>query len=238
MHYIIKLKKHVNCHLLKGGITMAIGKIEPINSTTPSSSVSSVTSASKTLQNQIQMKQQTLKKLSNDSHLSVNEKEKARQELEKEIEALKRKLEQMRLKQEEEQKTEKAEQEKEVELEKTSETKTEKEEQNTTAVQKSEEHKNETREFSAEEAQKILDTNLFLKEEMVQQGVEYDQQNNVRVLTAEIKLDEIHGEDTTAKEEELKELQEKENFWLDAKNKDTKQEPQPLISPDMQVVIQ
>ena len=40
------------------------------------------------------------------------------------------------------------------------------------------------------------------------------------------------------KEEELKELQEKENFWLDAKNKDTKQEPQPLISPDMQVVIQ
>lgn len=217
---------------------MAIGKIEPIKSTTPTTSVSSVTSATKTLQNQIQMKQQSLKKLSNDSNLSINEKEKARQELEKEIEALKRKLEQMRLKQEEAQKSEKAEQKKELELEKSSETQTEKENNNTTAVQKSEEHKKETIEISAEEAQKILDANLFLKEEMVQQGVEYDQQNNVRVLTAEIKLDGLHGEDTSSKEEQLKELQEKENFWLNAKNKDTKQEPQPLISPDMQVVIQ
>lgn len=217
---------------------MAIGKIEPIKNTTPTTSVSSTTSASKTLQNQIQMKQQTLKKLSNDSSLSVNEKEKERQELEKEIEALKRKLEHMRLKQEEAQKTEQAEQKKEANLEKVSETQKEKEENNSTAVQKSEEHKKETIEISAEEAQKILDTNLFLKEEMVQQGVEYDKQNNVRVLTAEIKLDEIHGEDTSSKEEQLKELQEKENFWLDAKNKDDKQEQQPLISPDMQVVIQ
>jgi len=62
MHYIIKSRKHVNCHLLKGGIAMAIGKIEPINSTTPSASVSSVTTASKTLQNQIQMKQQAQKR--------------------------------------------------------------------------------------------------------------------------------------------------------------------------------
>ena len=43
-----------------------------------------------------------IEKLSSDSNLSINEREKARQELEKEIEALKRKLEQMRLKQEEE----------------------------------------------------------------------------------------------------------------------------------------
>ncbi len=238
MHYIIKSKKPINCHLLKGGITMAIGKIEPIKSTTPTTSVSSVTSASKSLQNQIQMKQQTLKKLSNDSSLSINEKEKERQELEKEIEALKRKLEQIHLKQEETQKIQETEQKREVELENVSETQTEKEENNSTAVQKSEEHKKETIEISAEEAQKILDTNLFLKEEMVQQGAEYDQQNNVRVLTAEIKLDELHGEDTTSKEEQLKELQEKENFWLDAKNKDTKQEPQPLVHPDMQVIIQ
>lgn len=224
---------------MKGGITMAIGKIQPIKSTAPITSVSSVTSASKTLQNQLQLKQQTLKKLSNDSNLTIDEKEKERQELQKEIEALKRKLEQMRLKQEEAQKSEKAEQKKETELEKVSKTQTEKEENNATAVQKSEEHKKETIEISAEDAQKILDTNLFLKEEMVQQGVEYDQQNNVRVLTAEIKLDEIHGEDTSEKKEQLKELQEKENFWLDAKNnKEKEQKPQPLISPDMQVVIQ
>lgn len=238
MHYIIKLRKHVNCHLLKGGIAMAIGKIEPINSTTPSASVSSVTTASKTLQSQIQMKQQTLKKLSSDSNLSINEREKARQELEKEIEALKRKLEQMRLKQEEEKKSEKAEQKKEAELEKVSETQTEKEENNTTAVKKSEEHKQETIELSAKEVQKILDTNLFLKDEMVQQGVEYDKQNNVRILTAEIDQDEIYGQDTSSKEEELKELREEENFWQEAKNKENKQEPQPVVHPDMQVVIQ
>ena len=93
---------------------MAIGKIQPIKSTTPATSVSSVTSASKTLQNQLQLKQQTLKKLSNDSNLTIDEKEKERQELQKEIEALKRKLEQMRLKQEEAQKSEKAEQKKEI----------------------------------------------------------------------------------------------------------------------------
>lgn len=217
---------------------MAIGRIERINPTTPSTAVSSVTSASKNLQNQILMKQQNLKKLSTDSNLSIDEKEKQRQKLQKEIEELKRKLEQMRLKQEETKKEEEAKQQKEVELEKASETKTEKEENYTFAVDKSVEHKQETMELSADEVQKILDTNLFLKEEMVQQGVDYDKKNTVRVRSSEIKQDELHGLDTTEKEEELKELQEKENFWADAKNKQNQTEKQPIVSPDMQVVIE
>lgn len=216
---------------------MAIGRIEPISSSTPTTAISNVTSASKNLQNQILLKQQNLKKLSSDSNLSVDEREKQRQELQKEIEELKRKLEQMRLKQEETEKTKEAEQKKELELEKASETQKEKEENNTSAVHKSEEHKRENIELSANEVQKILDTNLFLKEEMVQQGVEYDQQNTMRVLTSEIKQDELYGVDTSSKEEQLKELQEKENFWLDAKYKNQKQETPPLINPDMQVVI-
>lgn len=217
---------------------MAIGRIERINNTTPSTAVSSVTSASKNLQNQLLMKQQNLKKLSTDSSLSIDEKEKQQQELQKEIEELKRKLEQMRLKQEETEKTEEAKQ-KEIDLEKASESKEEKEENNTYAVHESEEDKRERIEFSADEAQKILDKNLFLKEEMVQQGVEYDQQNNVRILTAEIKQDEIRGLDTSEKEEELKELQKKENFWVESKNKNQQQEQekQPIVSPDMQVII-
>ena len=93
---------------------MAIGRIEPIRSTTPSTAVTSVASASKTLQNQLLMKQQNLKKLSTDSTLSIDEKEKQRQELQKEIEELKRKLEQMRLKQEETKKAEEAKEQKEV----------------------------------------------------------------------------------------------------------------------------
>ena len=217
---------------------MAIGKIERINATTPSTAVSSVTSASKNLQSQILMKQQNLKKLSTDSNLSIDEKEKQRQKLQKEIEELKRKLEQMRLKQEETEKAKEAEEQKEVEMEKVSETKTEKEENYTFAVDKSEEHKKEVVELTADEVQKILDTNLFLKEEMVQQGVEYDQKNTVRILSSEIRQDEIHGSDTTEKEEELKELQKKENFWVEAKNNEKQPEKQPIVSPDMQVVIE
>lgn len=217
---------------------MAIGKIERISSVTPSTSVSSVNNASKNLQNQLLLKQQDLKKLSTDSNLSIDEKEKLRQQLQKEIEELKRKLEQMRLKQEETEKAEEAKQKKEVELEKTSKTQEEKEETNATAVLKSEEDKKEAIELSVDEVQKMLDTKLFLKDEMVQQGVEYDKKNTVRILSSEIKQDEIHGSDTSSKKEELKELQEKENFWMDAQYKDKESEIPPLINPDMQVIIE
>ena len=217
---------------------MAIERIQRISNTAPSSAVSSVTSASKNLQSQLQMKQQTLKKISTDSHLSVDEKEKQRQELQKEIEALKRKLEQMRLKQEESEKTEKTEQRKEIDLEKVSKSETEKEENEKFAVDKSEEDKRETKELSADEVQKMLDTNLFLKEEMVQQGADYDHENVVRLLSSEIKQDEIHGSDTSDKKEELKELREKENFWVEAKNKNDEQNPPHLMHPDAQLVVE
>ena len=217
---------------------MAIEKIARISSTTPTTAVSSTTNISKNLQNQLQMKQQTLKKLSTDSTLSTDEKQKQRLELEKEIEALKRRLEQMRLKQEDEKKAAEAEEKKEIELEKTSETKTEKEENNDNAVKEAEEHKKETIEFSAKDAQKLLDANFYLKEEMVQQGVEYDQQNNVRVLNSEIKQDELHETDTTLKEEQLEDVQKRQKFWIENQKQENKQEQKPLISPDMQVVIQ
>lgn len=216
---------------------MAIGRIEPISSATPSTTVTSVSSASKNLQNQLLIKQQNLKKLSSDSKLSADEKEKQRLELQKEIEELKRKLEQMRLKQEETQKAEEAKQKKEVELEKAVETQEEKKETEATASSNMLEDKNEEIKLSANEVQKMLDTKLFLKEEMVQQGVEYDKKNTVRVLSSEIRQDEIHGSDTSEKKEELKELMKEKNFWTDAKYKDKEPEIPPIIHPDMQVVI-
>lgn len=82
---------------------MAIGSVQRISVATPSSAVSSATNASKTLQSQLQMKQQSLKKISNDASLSAEEKVKQEQAYQKEIEALKRKLEQLRQKQEAEQ---------------------------------------------------------------------------------------------------------------------------------------
>ena len=217
---------------------MAIGRIEPISNVTPSTTVTSVTSASKNLQNQLLAKQQNLKKLSTDSSLSVDEKEKQRQELQKEIEELKRKLEQMRLKQEETQKAEEAKQKKEIELEKAAETQEEHKENEAIASSQMHEDKNEEIKLSANEVQKMLDTKLFLKEEMVQQGVDYDKQNTVRVLSSEIRQDEIHGSDTSEKKEELKELMREKNFWTDAKYKDKEPEVPPIISPDMQVIIE
>lgn len=217
---------------------MAIGRIEPISNVTPSTTVTSVTSASKNLQNKLLMKQQNLKKLSSDSSLSIDEKEKQRQELQKEIEELKRKLEQMRLKQEETEKAEQAEQKKELDIERATETQEEKKENETTASYEMYEDKQNAIELSADEVQKMLDTNLLLKEDMIQQGAEYDQQNKVRVLSSEIRQDEIHGADASSKKEELKELREKENFWVEAKYKNKEPEVPPIVSPDMQVVIE
>lgn len=216
---------------------MAIGRIEPIRSTTPSTAVSSVASASKNLQNQILIKQQNLKKLSTDSSLSIDEKEKQRQELQKEIEELKRKLEQMRLKQEETKKAEESKKRKDLEIEEASETQTEKQENHTSAVEESEEHKHEMTELSANEVQKMLDTNFVLKEEMVQQGAAYDRENTVRILSSEIKQDELYGTDTSAKEERLDTIRDKGSFWTDAKYKAQEPETPPLIHPDVQVVI-
>lgn len=217
---------------------MPIGKIERISSVTPSTATSNITSASKNLQNQILIKQQNLKKLSTDSNLSIDEKEKQRQKIQKEIEELKRKLEQIRSKQEATEKAEKAEQKKELEIEKTAEKLEEKKENEDTASFKMYENKKEAIELSADEVQKMLDTNLLLKEDMIQQGAEYDQQNTVRILSSEIRQDEIHGTDTSSKKEELKELREKENFWVEAKYKNKEPEVPPIVSPDMQIVIE
>ena len=59
---------------------MAITKVGKISNITPPKAVSNVTNASKTLQSQLQMKQQTLKKLSSNSSLSIDEKEKQRED--------------------------------------------------------------------------------------------------------------------------------------------------------------
>ena len=194
---------------------MAIGRVQRITNTTPSAAVSSITNTSKSLQNQLQIKQQNLKKLSTDSHMSIDEKEKERQELQKEIEELKRKLEQMRLKQEEQEKTEKSEQKKEINLEEAAKTESEKAENETNSVKATEEEKLERKELSASEVQQMLDSNIALKEDMVQQGVQYDLENNMRVLSSEIKQDERREVDTSSKKEDKKELRDRENFWVE-----------------------
>lgn len=213
---------------------MAIGKINRVSNVTASTPVSNTTSISKNLQSQILAKQQNLKKLSTDSALSAEEKAKQTQELQKEIEALKRRLEQIEMKSKESEKeVEKVEAKEEVE--KVSEEKENKED--VSFVPKREDTQKTQEAISVEDAQNILHYDLSLKNEMIEQGASYDKENTVRLLSAEIHQDEIRGLDTSKKEEDLKELREKENFWADAKNKKTEQENAAITNPDMQVVI-
>jgi len=219
----------------EGALLMAIEKINRINNVAAPATVSNT---SKNLQTQLMMKQQNLNKLANDSKLGADEKEKKLQELQKEIEELKRRLAQMRRNQEEAEKAAKAKQTQDIDLEKAAETESQKEENNTSAVEKTEEVKKERVELSAKEVQEMLDTKFELKQEMIQQGAEYDKQNTIRVLSSEIKQDEIYGTNTTSKEAELKELQTKENFWVEAQNEAKQPEVTPLINPDMKVILE
>lgn len=220
---------------------MAIGSVQRISVATPSSAVSSATNASKTLQSQLQMKQQSLKKISNDASLSAEEKVKQEQAYQKEIEALKRKLEQLRQKQEEAKSSEKTEPNTEIEIKELDKAESEKEikdkNSDEKSVQKTEQKEREIKELSADQVQKILDSNFSLKETMIEQGAAYDKENNVRRLTSEIRQDELLNTDTTSKEEELKKLQTQENHWQNAKTAQAAPETQHLIHPDVQVVI-
>lgn len=222
---------------------MAIESIQRISMAAPSNAISSTTTASKTLQSQLQMKQQSLKKLSNDASLSAEEKAKQEQAYKKEIEMLKRKLEQLRQKQEEEKSAEKAKENKEVKTKEVDKTEAEKEVTDKTseekAIQQDQEHKTEIKELSLDDVKEILDNNFTLKETMIEQGAAYDKENYVRQLTSEINQDQLLGSDTTSKEAELEKLLTQENHWQNAKAKQTQsaQEPAPLIHPDVQVSI-
>lgn len=198
---------------------MAIGKVERISSITSSNAVSAIDNTSKNLQNQIQTKEQNLNRLSTDSKLSREEKEKKRQELQKEIEELNRKLELMRLKQEEAEKKEKVKQEKEAALKKEEKTK-----ENTSDDKfspdsfKTENEESEHTDMSVQDVQNMLHTHLNLRNDLIENSADFDKQNTVRVLKTEIQQDDLRGRDTDSKKEDLQELREKENFWIEARN--------------------
>lgn len=211
---------------------MAIEKVNQISNSATSNAVSNNTAVNKNLQTQLMVKQQNLKQLSTDAQLSVEEKEKQRRELQKEIEELKRKLEQMKQRAEKQEAKEMKVQEK---IEKVSEEKEDGRE--VPVAEKSEESEKQYIPVSTEEVQKMLQYDLFLKEEMVQQGAAYDKENRVRVLSSEINQDEMRGFDTSVKEEQLKDVYKKENFWIDAKMRLKDQEKAEKVEPDMKVVI-
>lgn len=218
---------------------MSIEKITRINSVTPTNAVSSVTNRSKNIQNQIQLKEQHLNRLSNDSKLSTQEKEQKRQELQKEIEELNRKLELMRQEQKEaEQKAEQKRQTEEAaksELQKTETSKTEgskterletepshtqaAQDKHTNSSSNTEHDKTQAKVSALKDAQQLLNSNRTLREYMIETSTDFDKQNRVRILRSEVKLDSLRGVQNKAKQEHLDDLTHKENFWIQTKYK-------------------
>ena len=220
---------------------MSIEKITRINSVTPTNAVSSVTNRSKNIQNQIQLKEQHLNRLSNDSKLSTQEKEQKRQELQKEIEELNRKLELMR--QEQKEAEQKAEQKRQTEeaaksdLQKTETSKTETSKMESSKVESShtqaaqdkntdsasssntEQNKTQAKKVALKDAQQLLNSNRTLREYMIETSTDFDKQNRVRILRSEVKLDSLRGVQNKAKQEHLDDLTHKENFWIQTKYK-------------------
>ena len=214
---------------------MTIGKMNKISDIATSTQASGNSNASKTLESQLLVKQQNLRKLSTDSRLSVEEKEKQRQELQNEIEELKRKMEMLQLKSEETKSGEEVERIKKEEHDISIE---EKEDEEATKVSIKEEDEQEKQEAaSLEDVQKMFQQNILLKDEMLQQEADNGKKNSIRIKESEIHQDEIFGSDTTSKRKQLKAFQEKENFWISAKNEKAKQENIATVSPDVKVII-
>lgn len=217
---------------------MSISSIS-LNSSHPliSPSVASGKASSKSLQNQLAMKEQSLNRLSSNSELSAEEKEKKRLEIQKEIDELNRKLKLSQMKQKDEAAEAAKKQEQETAAkEALAETKNSQADENDDSA---------TLQASANKPtelplQDILALNNRHQKELVIKDTDTQKESSINVLESEIKLDEMYGSDTTAKEEKLSEMREKENFWLDAQKQeqeDAEQKMQAAMNVHAKIII-
>lgn len=219
---------------------MNVGKITS-NSTnpTPVTTTTTVTNNSKNIQNQISTKQQHLNRLTSDSKLDAQEKEKKRRELQKEIDELNRKLELARIKQEEADKKVAQEQQKaddkkaqllaEINTKSTEASKafSEKAEADKISDEKQAdaakaiavEEKQQHIDMAIEDVQKMLTSDYELQKELSQKHVDTQIQSTINVLKSEIRQDQFYETDTSRKEAELETIQSKENFWTEEAQK-------------------
>lgn len=208
-----------------------------LNSHNPliSPNISSAESNNKSLQNQITAKQQSLNRLSSDSELSAEEKEKKRQEIQREIDELNRKLKLSRMKQKDEAaEAEKKQEQKAIQKEALLEAENPKEKPNTDS------HKPQdtTKKHTDFPLQDILALNNWMQREHIRKNSDTQKENAINTLESEIKLDEIYGSDTSAKEKTLSTMREKENFWLDAqKQEDEEQNMQAAMNEHAKIII-
>lgn len=196
--------------------------INPISSNitsmnTPASFISQTDSETKSIQNEITTQNQRLNRLTSDAKMSAEEKNKERQKIQKEINELNRKLELLRKEQQEEDKRVQKEQEEKAAITK----------RNSEAISSKEEKKNISEKLSEEDSQKeeeskeafkeqtekstvppqdilkLLEAGTLIQKDLIIQSTQRQKDAAENILAAEIKLDKIHGTDTSDKREKL-----------------------------------
>lgn len=210
---------------------VSIDRISPVASV-PAVSKISADSNTRTIQTQINSKQQHMKKISSDDTITATEKEEKRRQLQKEIDELNRKLELKKQEQEEKAKEAAKKQEqatalKDELLKKDIQKKDSLKEIESDTQPIKKDTKTETEEpkrvdMPVNEIQEMLSAEYLVQKEQMQKQVDTKSENTIRVVKSEINQDKIYGSDTTKKETELEALQQKQNFWSDVQ-KQTKE---------------
>ena len=218
----------------RGGIFMAINSISlnKVAANVTSPVVSSTDTETKSIQNQITNKQQSLKRLTSDTEMSAEEKAKEQQEIRKQIAELNRKLRMLRLEKQQETKELQKEEEQKAAL---------REKQNTISSSDNSDEDisiEETKELqekisiSPQDVHEILEAGIHIQKERIQQSVDQSKTSSENILSAEIHSDRLYGTDTSAKEEKLSELIRKEPFEMKTKEtqkQETQKKPMKIV---------
>ena len=91
--------------------------------------------------------------------------------------------------------------------------------------------------MSVQDVQNMLHSNLNLRNDLIENGTDFDKQNTIRVLKTEIQQDDLRGMNTDSKKENLQELREKENFWIEARNESYQKQRETSAALDIQLSI-
>lgn len=215
---------------------MPITRITKVSSHMTSSAMPPSDNASRNIQNQIAVKQQRLNRLSSDSAMSTEEKEKERQKIQKQLAELNRKLRLLQAEQKEDVEQAAKEQEKKAVLKEEILEKTVQNEQSKSDSPDKPVNNAEKTDLSPKEIQQLFAADSQLQLERVQGNVTKQKESTENVLEAEIKMDELYGSDTTAKKEELASLRDKENFWTEPKEQPEEQTSS-SINPNAKIII-
>lgn len=195
-----------------------------------SMTVSKAEKESKNIQNKLTSEQQRLNKVSSDEDMTTQEKEKKRREIQKQIDELNRKLRMLRMEKKEEEEQAQEEQEKKIVLKEEmigeSDTKTtdnikEKADKDSEQEDKiQEEQKGKVKQFVSK-VKDMISADLTVKADSIENNAEVQKKHTKNIKKAEIKADELYGNDTAVKRQQLSDMRTKEQINAQIRNQNT-----------------